>query len=100
MKKKINKNILVLITSLVLTLGLVFLIKYILDHNVKKGRESLVKDLGRKSSVLSNNYLNTNKPIYKNSHYKDTITCYNAPGPKIKGGIRVNYYNAGRSLLL
>ena len=52
------------------------------------------------SKLISNNYINLNTPIYNNKDYKNNIRCYNETPPTIDGGIRINYYNAGRSLLL
>ena len=100
MKKFYYKNIKGL-GYLIAILPIIFLILYIYYINSKSSNKGFSKNLKLNSrSLLPNNYLNLNKPIYKNNEYKDNITCYNPPGPKIKGGIRVNYYNAGRSLLL
>ena len=102
--KKFNlfkKDIIKWIGYLIVLLVIIFLVKYVYKYNREYTKREFSKKLKLNSrSLLPNNYLNLNKPIYKNNEYKDNITCYNAPGPKIKDGIRVNYYNAGKSLLL
>lgn len=92
-----NKLLWYTLLALVVFIILKYLYDTVINRSINQFRK---KQIETKRAVLSNNYLNLNKPIYNNDDYKDNITCNNPPGPVIDGGIRVNYYNAGRSLLL
>ena len=105
MRKKSKNSELNIILYILLTLGLIYLIKKIYDYFIKNNwlnnsKRDLSEVSNKKPKLISNNFLNLNKDIYNNEDYKKNIVCYNETPPTVNGGIRINYYNAGKSLLL